>query len=116
MAHVGLPYVSLLSPFPLETDTQSGSTLGRRRACGRCLIRLYRSVGGKHGPSPDLDSMYDIPFLPESYGAACEAFSGDVEINPGMGQAPDAGLWIAQDRPLPFQILALICDLDFGEV
>ena len=116
VAHVGLPYVSLLSPFPLETDTQSGSTLGRRRACGRCLIRLYRSVGGKHGPSPDLDSMYDIPFLPESYGAACEAFSGDVEINPGMGQEADAGLWIAQDRPLPFQILALICDLDFGEV
>ena len=113
--HAGLPYVSLLSPFPLEADTQNGSTLGRRRACGRCVIRLHRSVGGKHGASGDVNAMYDIPFLPESYGAACEPFSGDVEINPGMGQDAEASLWIAQDRPLPFQVVAIVCDVDFGE-
>ena len=113
--HAGLPYVSLLSPFPLEADTQNGSTLGRRRACGRCVIRLHRSVGGKHGASGDVNAMYDIPFLPESYGAACEPFSGDVEIKPGGGQDAEPSLWIAQDRPLPFQVVAIVCDVDFGE-
>lgn len=116
VAQVGLPYVSRLSPFPLEADTQAGSTLGRRRACGACLARLHRSVGGKHGASGDLAAMYDIPFLPEAYGAACEPFSGDVEFNPGMGQDAAASVWLAQDRPLPFQVVALICDVDFGEL
>ena len=72
-------------------------------------------MGGKHGASGDVNAMYDIPFLPESYGAACEPFSGDVEINPGMGQDAEASLWIAQDRPLPFQVVAIVCDVDFGE-
>lgn len=116
VAQVGLPYVSRLSPFPLEADTQAGTTLGRRRAYGKCLARLHRSAGGKHGASGDVSAMYDIPFLPEAYGAACEPFSGDVEFNPGMGQDAAASVWLAQDRPLPFQVVALICDVDFGEL
>ncbi len=116
VAQVGLPYVSRLSSFPLEADMQTGSTLGKRRGYGRCLVRLYRSVGGKHGASGDVSTMYDIPFLPEHYGAPCEPYSGDVEINPGMGQEAAASIWFAQERPLPFQIVAIICDVDFGEV
>ena len=42
---VGLNYVSALSPLPLETDTQQGATLGKRRAYGKCVLRLYRSLG-----------------------------------------------------------------------
>jgi len=115
VVHAGLPYVSRLCPFPLEADAQSGSTLGKRRAYGRCLVRLYRSVGGRHGAADNITSMYDLPFVPENWGIACEPFSGDVEFNPGMGQDAEAQLWLAQDRPLPFQVVALMCDVDFGE-
>ncbi len=115
VAHVGLPYASILSPFPLEADMQTGSTLGKKRAYGKCLVRLFRSSGGLVGQSENLEEMTEIPFLPAVYGEAVEPFSGDVEVYPAMEQAADASLWIAQTKPLPFQVVALVCDVDFGE-
>ncbi len=131
---VGLAYVSALSPLPLETDSGSGSTLNRRRAYGKCVLRLHRSIGGKYGttygegscvlPATNLSQgvcsgtnapLFDLPFLPETYGAACLPYSGDIEFFPEGGQAPDASLLIVQNRPLPMHIVALICDIEFGE-
>ncbi len=121
----GFNYVSVLSPLPLETDMQTGSSLGRRRAYGKCVLRLYRSVGGKYAATRwgDLYSreswrereQYEIPILPTEYGKACEPFSGDVEITLPSGQDTDTSIWIIQDKPLPFRVAAIVTDVDFGE-
>ena len=123
---VGLNYVSALSPLPLETDTQLGATLGKRRAYGNCVLRLYRSVGGKYAATEPGDlfdvegwkgrTAYDLPFLPEKYGEACQPFSGDIEISLPSGQDADTSLWLMQDRPMPFRVVAIMADVDFGEV
>lgn len=123
---VGLNYVSALSPLPLETDTQQGATLGKRRAYGKCVLRLYRSVGGKYAATEPGDlfdvegwkgrTAYDVPFLPEKYGEACQPFSGDIEISLPSGQDADTSLWLMQDRPMPFRVVAIMADVDFGEV
>ena len=123
---VGLNYVSALSPLPLETDTQQGATLGKRRAYGKCVLRLYRSVGGKYAATEPGDlfdvagwkgrTAYDLPFLPEKYGEACQPFSGDIEISLPSGQDADTSLWLMQDRPMPFRVVAIMADVDFGEV
>ena len=113
VVQAGLGFVSALSPLPLESDTQSGSTLGRGRSHGRCTLRLHRSVGGKYGPGRD--ELYDLPFLPERWGTAVAPFSGDVDCIPGGGQSSAATLWLVQDRPLPFRLAALVLDVDFGE-
>ena len=113
VVQTGLGFVSALSPLPLESDTQSGSTLGRNRSHGRCTLRLHRSVGGKYGPNRD--ELYDLPFLPERWGEAVAPFSGDVDCIPGGGQASSATIWLVQDRPLPFRLAALVLDVDFGE-
>ena len=113
VVQAGLPYVAALSPLPLEAEMQTGSTLGRMRAYGRCAMRLYRSVGGKYGPNRE--ELHDLPFLPESWGAAVEPFSGDVEFFPGGTPEGAASVWIVQDRPLPFRLLALMLDADFAE-
>lgn len=123
---VGLNYVSALSPLPLETDTQQGATLGKRRAYGKCVLRLYRSVGGKCAATEPGDlfdvegwkgrTAYDLPFLPEKYGEACQPFSGDIEISLPSGQDADTSLWLMQDRPMPFRVVAIMADVDFGEV
>lgn len=110
----GLPYTSVLSPLPVEGDGESGSTLGRRRALGRCCLRLYRSVGGRYGSSRD--ELYDIPFLPLRWGEACQPFSGDVDFLPAGGHSPTASLWLVQERPLPFHLLALSLDVEFAEI
>lgn len=126
VATVGLNYVSALSPLPLETDTQQGATLGKRRAYGKCVLRLYRSVGGKYAATEPGDlfdvagwkgrTAYDLPFLPEKYGEACQPFSGDIEISLPSGQDADTSLWLMQDRPMPFRVVAIMADVDFGEV
>ena len=123
---VGLNYVSALSPLPLETDTQQGATLGKRRAYGKCVLRLYRSVGGKYAATEPGDlfdvagwkgrTAYDLPFLPEKYGEACQPFSGNIEISLPSGQDADTSLWLMQDRPMPFRVVAIMADVDFGEV
>ncbi len=121
----GLNYVSALAPMPLETDTQAGSTLGKRRAYGKCSLRLFRSVGGRYAASRAGDlfnadawqglEAYDLPFGPAVWGEACQPFSGDVEITLPSGQDADATVWIIQDRPVPFRLVALMADVDFGE-
>ena len=126
VATVGLNYVSALSPLPLETDTQQGATLGKRRAYGKCVLRLYRSVGGKYAATEPGDlfdvagwkgrTAYDLPFLPEKYGEACQPFSGNIEISLPSGQDADTSLWLMQDRPMPFRVVAIMADVDFGEV
>ena len=124
--NAGLNYISVLMPLPLETDGQGGSTLGKRRAYGTCLIRLYRSVGGKYAATRPGDlfavdawkerEAYDLPFVPEKYGMACEPFSGDIAITLPSGQDADTSLWLMQDRPMPFRVASIMVDVDFGEV
>lgn len=114
VVHAGLPFASALSPLPVETDAQTGSTLGKRRAYGKCVARFFRSVGGRYGA--ERDTLYDFPFLPERYGEPCEPFSGDMEFTPGGGQEAETSVWLVQDRPMPMHIVALMCDVDFGEV
>ena len=123
---VGLGYTAALCPMPLESDTQQGSTLGKRRAYGKCVLRLYRSVGGKYAATLLGDlwrpeawkerEAYDIPFVPDTYGEACQPFSGDVEITLPSGQDADTSIWLMQDRPMPFRVAAIAMDVDFGEM
>lgn len=114
VVHAGLPYTSALSPLPFETDVQgSGSTLGKLRACGRCGLRLHAAVGGKYGP--DLAHMHDLPFVPEEWGAPVPPFTGDLEFVPGGGQETQASLWLVQERPLPFHLVAIMPDVDMGQ-
>lgn len=114
VVHAGLPYTSVLSPLPVEADTQQGSTLGKRRSYGRCVARLFRSVGGQYGAS--LDELNDFPFLPTHYGEPCEPYSGDLDFTPGGGQDADTSVWLVQNKPLPWHVVAIMCDVDFGEV
>lgn len=113
VVQAGLGYVSALSPLALEGETSLGSSLGRLRSCGRCTMRLYRSVGGKYGPSRE--ELHDLPFLPSAWGEPVAPFSGDLDFFPCGTPTSAASIWIVQDRPLPFRLLALMLDVDFVE-
>lgn len=122
----GLGYTSVLSPMPVETDTDGGSTLGKRRAYGKVVLRVYRSVGGSYAASSTGDifdtqswqgrDFYDLPFLPDVLGEAVQPYSGDIVVTLPAGQDEDTLIWIKQDRPQPFRLVAISADIDFGEV
>ena len=110
--HVGLPYRSLLCPQTPEADLANGSSLGRFRSYGQARMRLLDSVGGKYGPDPQ--TLYDLPFVPTAYGTAVQPFSGDRSFSPSVGYGSEGRLWLAQDLPLPFTIVALTLDVDIS--
>lgn len=121
----GLNYTAALAPMPVEADGQNGATIGKRRAFGRCLLRLVRSVGGEYAASQSGDiynprawkerQFYELPYLPQNWGEAAQPFSGDIEFVLPGGQDMDSTIWIRQDKPLPFRLAAIMCDVDFGQ-
>ena len=113
VAHVGLPFTSLLAPLPVEGDLQTGTTLGRKRAYGQCMVRVHRSAGGKYGADPG--TLYDFPFVPARWGQPVELLSGDMEFIPGGGLGNSETVWIAQDKPLPMQVVALALNVDVAQ-
>jgi|GEM_PF-477999 len=112
--HAGLSYTSVLSPLPMETQTQQGVTLGKARGYGKVVARLFRSVGGRYGAT--LDTLYDFPWRPETWGGPCEPYTGDLECTPHGGQATDTSVWLVQERPLPWHVVAIMADVDLAEV
>ncbi len=108
--HVGLPFSSKLATLTMEGEGQWGSTLGQVRGLGQCLVRVQASVGGKYGSSEE--ELYDFPFVPEQWGEPVKLFTGDVHFIPGGGQSAQSTLWLVQDRPLPYTVMALVMDVD----
>lgn len=62
VVQAGLPYTSVLSPLPVEADTQQGSTLGKRRAYGRCVVRCFAAWAVSTVPAAT--SLTTSPFCP----------------------------------------------------
>ena len=87
---------------------------------------MYRSVGGSYAASSTGDifdtqswqgrDFYDLPFLPDVLGEAVQPYSGDIVVTLPAGQDEDTLIWIKQDRPQPFRLVAISADIDFGEV
>ena len=110
---VGIPYVSVIEPMPVEADTEKGTTLGKLRGYAVCTLRLHRSVGGQYGADDSL--LYDLPFVPAVWGEPCDPFSGDLACNPNTPQRSETSICVVQRRALPMHIVAMVLDIDFGE-
>ena len=121
----GLNFASVLVPLPVEADGDGGSTLGRRRGYGKCVLRLYRSVGGSYAATRDGDlydvnawqgrEFFDLPFVPDNFGMAVPPFSGNIEVSLPSGQDADTSIILKQDRPMPFRVIAITADVDVAE-
>jgi len=122
---VGLPFTSIMAPLPVDSEDDSGSTVGLRRALRRTSIRVHRSVNfeyamTKSGWLVDRSAykeaeFYEAPFLPENYGEPVPPFSGTVEVIASGGQEEDSSLYIKTDKPTPLRVLSITTDIDFGE-
>ena len=121
---VGLNFASVMAPMPIETDA-NGSTLGKRRGYGKCVLRLFRSIGGSYAATRNGDlynreswrqrSFFVLPFLPDRLGEAVQPFSGDIELSFPSGLDSDTSIILKQDRPMPFRLVALMADVEIAE-
>lgn len=113
--HVGLPYVSDLSPMQPELPMADGTAQGRTKRISRAWVRLHNSLGLKVGP--DEHRLQEVVFRRGSdlLGQAVPLFSGDKPVEFDAGYDDRARILVRQDSPLPMTVLALIIQLEVGE-
>jgi hypothetical protein len=104
--HVGLPYNSTLQTMRLESDTGLGTAQGKIKRINKVQVRLYESYGGKLGHSEQLDNItYDNTTF----------FTGDKEIVFPSLYDKDAYVYIEEDDPVPFNVLAIMPDFSVSD-
>ena len=112
VVHIGLGYVSELSPMSLETGAESGSTQGRVRRIRNVAMNLHDSLGMKIGPNEQ--TLDEVPFGPGVAGRAEPLFSGFKSmIFPG-DYSEIGDILIRQDKPLPMTVRGLVVDVEYG--
>jgi hypothetical protein len=107
--HVGLTYTSRIETQSIEAGAVQGSTAQGR--VGRVIdvtLRLYRSIGGRVGPSDDAMApiQYRDPSLP--LGTALDLFTGDKLVGLEGRWDRDRPIIIEHDDPLPMEVCAVM--------
>lgn len=113
--HVGLPYVSDISPMQPEVALPDGTAQGRTKRISRAWVRLHNSLGLKVGA--DATRLREVVFRKGSdpLGQAIPLFSGDKAVEFDAGYDPAANILVRQDYPLPMTVLALIIQVEVGD-
>ena len=117
-AHViaGLPYTSTLKTLQLDLSVQGGTVQGLVKRINRVILRLFRSIGGKCGPS--LTKLDVIPQRAPSMtmGDPVPLITDDLTIPfPADPNWKDNHIVIVQDQPLPLNVLAIISRVEVYE-
>ena len=105
--HVGLPFVSTLTPVRPEAGSQDGTSQGKTKRVHGVVVRLHRSLGMKIGEGPG--RMDTVPFRHGSdpMDAPPPLFTGDHAMMFDGDYGPDGYVTIMQDLPLPCTVLCV---------
>lgn len=109
--HVGLPYTSILLLQRIEAGATKGTAQGKHKRIFKLVIRFYKTLNGKCGPS--LDKLSIIPFRKTSdpMDTAPPLYSGDKIDILHSQWSTDGDLYIVQDTPTPMTILGIMPEL-----
>jgi len=109
--HAGLGYSAQLKPQRIEAGASYGTSQGKKKRIHKLIFRVYKSLCGKIGP--DEDNLQAIIPESETMDTYTPLYSGDIgedEVFPGEFSRSD-DILIVQDKPLPFNILAIMPEL-----
>jgi hypothetical protein len=108
---VGLPYASVVKT--LTPVLQGRATQGRKVAISRATLRLLNTRGIKAGALMDRLEVI-APRRAAGWGEPADLVSGDVPISFDADPAPDAGVIVRQDEPLPMTLLGVWIEAEVG--
>lgn len=108
---VGLPYSSVIKT--LTPVVQGRATQGRKVGISRATLRLLNTRGIAAGALMDrLETVR--PRLHAGWGEPADLISGDVAVSFDADHAPDAGVIVRQDEPLPMTLLGVWAEAEVG--
>jgi len=108
VAHVGLPYDSVLQTMRLEAGAEDGTAQGKTKRITKAVFRFLSTVGAKAGDS--MENLDEIQFRRPSnpMDQAVPPFSGDKLIEWPGNYDFDGYLIVKQEQPLPMTVLAIM--------
>lgn len=109
----GLAYTAKLQSMPLEAETQSGSTLGRRKNVHKIGVYFKDTNYAKIGS--DFENMDEVKWRRnEKPGEAVRLHSDYAYIHLAQGYGNQCYACIMSDQPLPLTVLALLPQVGVG--
>lgn len=106
---VGLPYISVVTPMPLEAGASDGTSQGKTKRISRCTLRFSDTLGARYGRSEI--SQMDVVLSRDGGGlmdAPPNLFTGDVSVSWPDGYTDSAEITVMQDLPLPCTLVAIM--------
>jgi hypothetical protein len=106
---VGLPYISVVTPMPLEAGASDGTSQGKTKRISRCILRFSDTLGARYGRSEI--SQMDVVLSRDGGGlmdAPPNLFTGDVSVSWPDGYTDSAEITVMQDLPLPCTLVAIM--------
>ena len=116
VVHVGLPYTSTLQTMRIEAGARDGTAQGKKKRIARITYRLFDTLGLKHGPSADRLDIIPFRSSADDMDEAPALFTGDKEVEFPRNWDKDGYIFLVQDQPLPFTILAIMPELNTTKV
>ena len=116
VVHAGLPYTSTLQTMRIEAGAKDGTAQGKKKRVSRITYRLYDTLGLKHGPSADRLDIIPFRSSADDMNEPPALFTGDKEIEFPRNWDTDGYIFLVQDQPLPFTVLAIMPELNTTKV
>jgi len=107
-AHVGLPYSAVLASMDIEAGSATGTAQGKVKRIYRLAVRLWRTLGGKFGPSQTKLDALQFRDASVPMGQAPPLFSGDKSAPMPGGADRAARAWFVHEDPLPATVVAFM--------
>lgn len=107
IAHVGLPYKSVIRPMPIEAGAADGTSQGKTKRISRAVLRLDSTAGIEYGPD---EITFDPMLLRDAEAdmdAGPELFTGNVVVSWPEGYSDEQSITIIQRNPLPVCVVGL---------
>lgn len=105
---VGLPSPAQLTTMNFDGGNPTGTSQGKTKRAHLMTLRVYKSLGGRAGPSAT--ETEEIRYRPQTtvLGSPPAAFTGDVNIEWPGDYSTSMQVTILKDRPMPQTIVALM--------
>lgn len=109
--------VGLYAPAKYQSlylDPEAGGTnfaQGHMQNIPKALIRFYRTMGGKFGPTFDKMEPIEYRTPQDAMDTAVPLFTGEKTVHFPSEWAHNAQVCVVQDEPLPMTILAILPEI-----
>ena len=115
--HIGLYATAQVDTPNIEPQTQSGSSQGRLKRIPTATLRFDRTLGGEVCANPDLDSFDPIFFRAagDPMDTPPPLFTGDKRMSLECGWSREARMKFRQTQPLPWNLVAIIPNVELSK-